>query len=221
MVALVAEDAERHESRTPVRVDEEQEVQTVLPVDLEADRIRHVDDSLDQVARAARLEVLAQVSEIEHGVRRREAVRGWFADRAQVVAHGVDQLPEFIDDFRLGMMLTEEIVKHILAALRHIFEGQAELLRVADHRLVPSVDEFAATLGHLTGEIDRTRECAAQREAPAAGPIARLVDRRVSPELVPARKPRKARADDRHVARRRPGRRKRPAEWAGNRADRS
>jgi hypothetical protein len=97
-----------------------------------------------------------------------------------------------------------------LVALRHVFEGQAEPVRVADHRLVLGVDELAAALDQLTRESDRTRECAAQREAPAARPIARLVDRRshpVLPELVPARKSRKACADDRHVAARRPRRR--------------
>src|SRR5262249_61968632 len=59
MIALVA-DAERSESRTPVCVDEQQEVQTALLIDLEAilDRVRHVDDSLDQIPRATRLKIL-------------------------------------------------------------------------------------------------------------------------------------------------------------------
>src|SRR5262245_15801262 len=99
MVALVA-GAEGRECRTPVRVDEEQKIQTALPVDLEAilDRIRYVDDRLDQAPRAARVEILLQIRAIQHGVRRREAVSGRLADRAQVVAHRVDQLTEFIDD---------------------------------------------------------------------------------------------------------------------------
>src|SRR5262245_2447114 len=86
------------------------------------------------------------------------------------------------------------------------------------------VDEFATALSHLTREIDRTRKPSTKRKTTAAGPIARLVDcreRPAPPKLVPAGKPRKARADDRHIAAPMPRRRKRAAEWASDRAGRS
>src|SRR5262249_52549999 len=160
------------------RVNEEQEVQTALLVNLEAIlyRVGNVDDSPDQVPRAARLEIFPQIRAIQRNVRWCEAVGGRMADRAQVVAPCGDQSAARIDDFRLGMRLAEEVVEHILVALRHVFELQAELLRVTDHRLVPVVDEFAAALDHLAREIDGPWKRAAEREAPAAGPIARLVN---------------------------------------------
>src|SRR5262245_44898191 len=57
VIPLVAEDTEWRESRAPVGVDEQQEVQTALLVDLEAilDRVGDVDDRLDQGPGAARL----------------------------------------------------------------------------------------------------------------------------------------------------------------------
>src|SRR5262245_34559826 len=122
------------------------------------------------------------------------------------------------------MLLAEKVVEHLLVAFRHVFEGQAELLRIADHRLVASVDELAAALDHLTREHDGTREGTAQREAAAACPVACLVDRREHPvlaKLVTAGKSGEARTDDRHVAAWRPRRRKRRAEWPDRGADRS
>ena len=102
MVALVAEDAKREEFRTPISVNKEQEVQAALAIDLEAifDRVRDVDHRLDQVPCGAGLEILFQIREVQQPVGRREAVRGRMADRAQVVAHRVDQLTKLVDDFR-------------------------------------------------------------------------------------------------------------------------
>jgi hypothetical protein len=146
VITLVAENTERPKLGPPIRMDEEQKGQTTLLVDLEP-VFRDVglfDGLAHNASRVTRLKVLTQVCKVEYSIGVRVAVRGWLTYRSQVVTHGGDQMPKFIDDCRLGKVLCVEKVKDFTWGLFFdVLEREIESLGVPEQGLMQVVNELA------------------------------------------------------------------------------
>jgi len=198
VITLVTEHTKRPKLGSPIRMDEEQKAQTTLLVDLES-VLRDVglfDGFARNLSGATRLEVLTEVCKVEYSIGVRVAVRRWLTYCAQVVTHGGDQIPKFVDDCRLRKVLPVEKVKDFTPGLfLNVLEREIESLGVPEQGFMQVVNELAPALGNLA------REEAAEREAAAADSIACIVQRRVNTvvvELVPTGQARQTTPHDRH-----------------------
>jgi hypothetical protein len=180
VISLVAEYSERPELGPAIRMNEEQEAQTTLPVDLDPilGYVSFFDGLASNGSGAASGEIIAEVRQIQGDLGFRMAVRCRLTDRAQVVTHSGNQVPKFLDNSRLRESLAVEKVKDFPRRLfLDILQFKFESLGVAEQSLMRVVDEFATALGHLPGKE------AVQRKASAAGPVVGVIE--VCPDPVP------------------------------------